>query len=174
MRFVGLRQTWRGVGEMVEARRNAGRDGRFPEEFAAGLDTPRPRMTGRRPLLNLLESPTEYLVVVELPGISREEVLLDVTAEGLTVAGNRNLPLGGAEDGFRREERWRGEWHRRLYFPHKIDADRVTAQMADGLLRIWLPKIPAAKARRVRIEAPKSDWPEASGPMTDSRDGKGE
>lgn len=137
-----MRPHW---GRIPIRRRNA-RNAPFLESVSA-----RPEVGTRLPLLRLYESKTEYLVVLALPGIPREDILLDVTEESLTVAGERKLPDDLGEDRCRRQERWRGTWDRRVFFPRRVIPDKARAELENGMLSIHLPKQSVSKPRRVEI-----------------------
>ncbi|MFO0948144.1 MAG: Hsp20/alpha crystallin family protein [Planctomycetota bacterium] len=138
--------------DRIPTRRRDGRNACLHEGVSA-----QPEVGAKLPVLRLYESKEDYLVVVSLPGIPRENILLDVTEESLTVAGHRQLSEEVGEDRFRRQERWRGEWDRRIFFPTRVKPDEVHAEMENGLLSIRLPKQAASKPRRVDIQSPTSE-----------------
>ena len=105
----------------------------------------------RYPLVNLMQTPGEYIITVELPGISPEEIKLEVTEDSLRLAGERVEHADLTEDSFRRQERWMGEWSRVVDFPKRTNPDSVTAEMADGVLEIRIAKVNQQKPRQIAI-----------------------
>jgi HSP20 family protein len=102
------------------------------------------------PMADAHETPDAYVVELEVPGLQREN--LDVQVEGtrLVVRGER-LPLSqGRPERFYRMERSYGPFSRTFTFAEPVDADHVTAHLRDGLLRLELPK--RARTRRGRGE----------------------
>jgi HSP20 family protein len=109
------------------------------------------RLERQYPPVNLYELDQEYLLVVELPGISAEDLELTVAGGVLTLKGERREPEGVPEDRFRRHERVRGAWQRSLSIPERIEEERVMAEFNDGMLKIHLPKLAAVKPRQIPV-----------------------
>jgi HSP20 family protein len=109
------------------------------------------RLERQYPPVNLYELDQEYLLVVELPGISAEGLELTVAGGVLTLKGERREPEGVPEDRFRRHERVRGAWQRSLSIPERIEEERVMAEFNDGMLKIHLPKLAAVKPRQIPV-----------------------
>jgi HSP20 family protein len=102
------------------------------------------RFERQYPPVNLYELETEYLLTAELPGTSAENL-------DLTVKGKRPAPAGVADEQFRRHERVWGSWERSLNVPERVQEDNVSAEFADGILTIHLPKAPETKARQIQV-----------------------
>ena len=92
------------------------------------------------PLADVQETADAYIVLVELPGLSPDEVDVDVEADALTVRGQRRVASSARPDSFHRMERSYGPFRRSFRFPEDVDPARVAAQFRDGLLRLELPK----------------------------------
>jgi HSP20 family protein len=103
------------------------------------------------PLADLYETPSEYVVVLELPGIRRDDLRISVSsARALEVAGRRP-PAGVPPEAYHRIERGHGPFARTISFPQPIDADRVSADLSDGVLTITVQKTAPPGPRRVEI-----------------------
>jgi HSP20 family protein len=91
------------------------------------------------PEVDIHELPDGYLVEVNLPGVSADEVQVEFGPRSISVSGQRNeaLPAGIVSS---LRERSRGPFHRRLELSAVIDMARVEARVSDGLLRILAPK----------------------------------
>lgn len=103
------------------------------------------------PPVNVYQQDEDYLLVVELPGMRADEVELTVSGGILTMKGMRRDPEGIADDRFRRRERFRGPWQRSLSLPEGIEEERLSAEFANGILKIRLPKAEASKSRQIPI-----------------------
>src|SRR5262245_9775864 len=103
------------------------------------------------PPVNLYELDDEYLLAAELPGNAPENLELTVSNGVLTMKGKRPGPTGVADDQFRRHERAWGSWERSFSVPDRVQGDKVSAEFADGILRIHLPKAPESKARQIQV-----------------------
>ena len=91
------------------------------------------------PVCDVYQTSEEIVVVVELPGLTREDVEITVTASSLTVTGRRApTPLPGRSVLHLHERRF-GAFKRSLRLPTAVDAERSSATMTDGVLTITLP-----------------------------------
>jgi HSP20 family protein len=112
----------------------------------------RPHTETWAPLIDVYETERTYVVTAEVPGISRDQVDLAVEDSRLTIQGRRDARTPSAEAvHFHQVERGHGTFRRTFEFAEKIDADRVTAEMADGVLTISIPKAPVAPARKIDV-----------------------
>jgi HSP20 family protein len=111
------------------------------------------RLDRHYPPVNLFECENEYLLTAELPGLQPEH--LEVTMNGgvLTLRGERRGPDGVPDERFRRHERMWGSWQRSLSIPHRVQEDKVSAELTDGVLKIRLPKVEETKSRQIPINS---------------------
>ena len=102
------------------------------------------------PAADVYNQETEYLIVVDLPGIEREALEISIDDNRLTVSGLR----AAAEDtqNMQRVERPQGRFLRRFGVPATVDQKAITAEYKDGVLRLRLPKRKEQKARRVEVK----------------------
>ncbi len=105
-----------------------------------------------RAALDLVELEKESIVLVELPGVAKEDVKISLEEDLLTIKGERKA--SGLPDGARwiRSERSSGEFFRTIQLPHPVKADAVSAEMVNGVLRITLPKAEEARPREIGIK----------------------
>jgi HSP20 family protein len=105
------------------------------------------------PLADVYETPDAYFVELELPGLDREDVEIQIHGDELVVRGVRRPPPGGRPDVFHRLERRNGPFARAFRFAEEVDPDRVSAEFRDGLLRLVVPKTqPRPVSRVVRVD----------------------
>ncbi|PTL55714.1 Hsp20/alpha crystallin family protein [Paraconexibacter algicola] len=105
------------------------------------------------PPMDLVEAPEHYLVRLDLPGLGRDDVTIEIEDRVLTISGERTATVSGENARAVRVERAGGGFRRSLTLPDGIDADAVTAHMEHGVLTVSVPKPVAAKPRRVEISA---------------------
>ncbi|MGA4579490.1 Hsp20/alpha crystallin family protein [Limisphaera sp. VF-2] len=102
------------------------------------------------PAVNIYETPTEFVIEAEMPGVNRDG--LEVTLEGheLTIHGRR---VPETVDGrFVLRERDAGLEYRRVFeLDPMLDTSRVTARIEQGLLRLTLPKAQELQPRRIPV-----------------------
>ena len=96
------------------------------------------------PSVNLYETDTAYLVCVDLAGVDKEKIDVEVADNQLTLRGTREVPATDAiTDGRPRVhlmEIDHGAFSREVELPHDVIKERITARYVDGLLWIELPK----------------------------------
>jgi HSP20 family protein len=104
------------------------------------------------PLTNLTEDTKNYYVRAELPGIKSNELNIQVTAEGISISGERKIPKEGENVRYHRREREAGKFSRLINFPGQVDVDKVEASMENGLLKVIIAKSEAAKPRQISVK----------------------
>ena len=92
------------------------------------------------PLADAHETAEAYVVELEVPGLRRDDLDVQVDGARLVVKGERRPAAQGRPERFYRVERSYGPFARSFTFAGPVDADRVTAHLKDGLLRLELPK----------------------------------
>jgi HSP20 family protein len=104
------------------------------------------------PAANVWEDGDNAYVEAELPGMSMDSIEVDVIGNEVTIRGERKIeePPNGT---YRRRERPAGCFSRTTTLPWEIDAEHVEAKLHDGVLTIRLPKSPAAKPRKIKVQA---------------------
>ncbi|WP_372789812.1 Hsp20/alpha crystallin family protein [Paraconexibacter sp.] len=135
---------------------------------AATTGTPFAANAARRwvPAMDLVENGDHYLLTADLPGLSSDDVAIEVEDHVLTVSGERTHATENREGRYLRVERASGSFRRSLTLPEGIDADGIGAAFDNGVLQITIPKPEQRKPRRVEIavggDAPKTIDAEAS------------
>jgi len=104
------------------------------------------------PRANLYDVGSELLVQAEVPGLSEEDLQVVVTHDALTLGGERksDVPEGYSAH---RQERSPVRFSRTFGFPCKVDPEKVSATLRDGLLTVRLSKAPDAQPRRISVKA---------------------
>lgn len=113
----------------------------------AGPATPVPTVT---PRYQVAETPEAYALTVELPGVAKDGLELSVDHEQVRVVGRGAWKKPEGWSTLHRETR---DAAYELVLDHNraIDADKVHAELRDGLLRVSLPKAEALKPRKVAV-----------------------
>lgn len=106
-----------------------------------------------RPAVDIRETDEAFVVFAELPGLTTEDLNIDVEDGVLRVSGERTLAEGEDREGFRRVERRYGAFSRAFSLPDNVDADAVSAKLEHGVLTLTLPKRDLPGARKIAIEA---------------------
>ncbi|HWP44158.1 MAG TPA: Hsp20/alpha crystallin family protein [Blastocatellia bacterium] len=103
------------------------------------------------PEIEVFEREGQIVVRADLPGLSRDDVKVDITDDALTIQGERKREHEERREGFYRSERSYGSFYRSIPLPEGIDADNAKASFRDGVLEITIPA-PQRASRRRRIE----------------------
>ncbi len=103
------------------------------------------------PAMDLVETEDAFLLKADLPGLSEEDVALEVQDNVLTLSGERRFEHEVKRDGYHRIERGSGSFARSLTLPDGVDPDAIAASFANGVLEVRVPKPEAKKPRRLQI-----------------------
>ena len=112
-----------------------------------------PNPQGGFPFLNVYASQDGIVVTAELPGVSEEDLEINVHRDTLTIRGERKLSAGDNVKGYHRRERATGRFVRTLSLPFPVDTEQVEADLQHGLLRLTLKRPESDKPRRITVQA---------------------
>ncbi len=104
------------------------------------------------PLMNVYDSKEEFVVVAELPGVKKEDIRLTVDNGLLTISGERKTHATPEKAEWLRNEIQTGNFSRVIGLPRQVNASEISAELANGILRVVLPKAEEAKPREVKIK----------------------
>ena len=130
-----------------------------PEPFSREVDRlfdaffGQPDRTARRwvPAMDLVESGDQFVLKADLPGLSQEDVKIEVEDGTLTISGERKSEHEASEGGWHRIERSFGSFSRSLTLPDHVDASAISATFNDGVLEVSIPKPEERKPQRIEI-----------------------
>jgi len=108
------------------------------------------------PLVDVFEDADGVTLKVELPEVDANEVDLHVEDNTLTLRGERKLEQTVSENGYQRLERAYGSFQRSFALPPTIDAEHISAESKDGVLRVRLPKRAETKPRQIKVQVDSS------------------
>jgi HSP20 family protein len=104
---------------------------------------------GWAPAVDLCETADAFIVTAELPGLSREQVRIEVQDGRLTLHGRRDARVPCEQ--YHQVERGHGEFSRSFALPPSVDAENISADLRNGVLTIIVPKTPDRGPRRVDV-----------------------
>lgn len=108
-----------------------------------------PGLTAWAPAADVTEADDAYRVEVDLPGVRRADVDVEVSGQELTVSGE--IGEREREGVLRRSTRRTGRFEYRMLLPAEVNTEAVRAGMADGVLTVTIPKAEAVKPRHIEI-----------------------
>lgn len=116
-----------------------------------GLPEFYPRMWS--PEVEVFERDNKFFVRVDLPGLKREDLKIQVSHDELTIEGERKLEKEEKEEeGFYRTERTYGRFYRRIAVPEHVKAEGALATFKNGVLEIEMPAIPVPEVKKRTVE----------------------
>lgn len=116
-------------------------------------DVWQPPVRAWAPPADLTETEDAYIAEVELPGISTDDVSIEVAGQDLVITGEYQDAGARGEGRALARGRRTGRFEYRVTLPGGADADKITASLADGVLTVTVPKAEATKPRRIQITA---------------------
>lgn len=104
------------------------------------------------PAVDIVEQENEYLVHVELPGVDKNDVKINLVNSVLTIKGEKKFEKEENKKNYHRSERVYGSFQRSFTLPNTIKADKIEAAYNDGVLIITLPKAEEAKPKEIEVK----------------------
>jgi HSP20 family protein len=105
----------------------------------------------REPSTDLVDAGKEYRVHTEIPGVSKENLNVTVTARGIEIEGEARTDIEGEKEGFVHRERSYSRVHRSLAFPEEVVPDQAEATLKDGLLEVRIPKKTPTEVKKHKV-----------------------
>jgi len=106
-----------------------------------------------KPAIELKEKDNQFELQVAIAGVDPKDIQVEVTPEGLLVKGETKTEKTEEKGEVHTSEFQSGSLFRSIQFPRKVDADKVKAEIKNGLLTVTAPIAEEAKARKVDIQA---------------------
>jgi HSP20 family protein len=104
------------------------------------------------PLMDITEDDHEYLFKADLPEMKKDDVKVTIENDILSISGERKMEKEEKNKKYHRIERSFGTFERTFTIPEDADEKKIAAEFRDGVLRVHLPKIPAAKPRPIEVK----------------------
>lgn len=124
--------------DIVPFSRRAGSEGMRSEIWAPDMD--------------VSETENEYVISVDLPGITKDNVEVSYKDNRLTISGERQHEEKEEKEDFLRKERYYGSFTRSLTLPSACKDDKIKARFKDGVLKVNVPKAEVQKPKTVPID----------------------
>lgn len=105
------------------------------------------------PAVDIKEEDDRYVVTADLPGVDPKDIDINLENGMLTIGGERKEEKKEEKEGYKRMERFSGQFYRRFTLPDTADAEKVSATSKKGVVEIVIPKSKEHKARRIEVKA---------------------
>lgn len=121
---------------------------RIFDSYASGRTSTAPSF----PAVNVWADEESTLITAELPGLTSDDIDIDVLENTLTLSGERkaeDLPEGAR---YHRQERGRGKFSRSIRLPYAVDVDNVEAVFKNGVLEVKLPRTEKDRPKKIEVK----------------------
>jgi HSP20 family protein len=105
---------------------------------------------GSFPPINIFQQGDDFVAVVELPGIGKDDLQIEAKEGTIRISGNKTVDYAEKASVHRRERLF-GAFDRTISLPVQIDVDGVRAEYRDGVLALFIPRAESAKPRTIKI-----------------------
>ena len=104
-----------------------------------------------RPIVDIFDTEKAIVINAELPGVTREDITLDVKENILSLKGERKSSEEVKKENYYRMERCFGSFERAFTLPSAVDQEKIKANFKDGILRIEIPKPEEKRPKQISI-----------------------
>lgn len=105
------------------------------------------------PQIEVFKTNGDLMIKADLPGLTRDDVKVELTDEALTISGERNEEKEEKREGFYRNERDYGRFYRYVPLPDGVKTDKAKAMFRNGVLEVTLPMMKTeSTARKLEID----------------------
>jgi len=104
------------------------------------------------PVVDIEETPEQFLVKADLPGCSAKDVKVHLMGDTLTIRGERKQESEQRESNVLRNERVYGSFERSFTLGTPVRSDQVKANFKDGVLEVQIPKAEEARLREIEVK----------------------
>lgn len=102
------------------------------------------------PRTDVVETEQGYQLQLDLPGVKKEELDIQVNHDTVTIKGERKL--ASARDAYHRVERPHGSFSRVFVLPEVVNQPAIEAKLTDGVLNLFLPRREEAKPKQIQVQ----------------------
>jgi HSP20 family protein len=105
------------------------------------------------PAVDVRESETDYVMEVDLPGLSEKDIEVKLENTLLTISSVKEDKKEEKKNGYLVRERRSAGFCRSFVLPAEVDREKIAAEFKNGVLHLTFPKTPAAKPKTIEIRA---------------------
>jgi HSP20 family protein len=106
---------------------------------------------GWRPAVDVYDKGDKLVIKAELPGVDKKNISVDVKGDVLTIRGERSEEHEANEKTYHRKERFWGSFERCFNLGEGIDPENISADYADGVLNIEVPKPAGRQVKQITV-----------------------
>ena len=115
---------------------------------------PQKAVEGRwAPAVDIKEDPERFVLHADIPGVDPRDIEITMDKNVLTIKGQRRREEDSEDKGYRRVERFYGEFYRHFALPDGVNPEGITAKGVNGVLEVSIPKQEKVQPRRIEVAA---------------------
>jgi len=122
------------------------------DDFTRGWPSFRMSNADLAPRMDIAETDKDIEITAELPGLDEKDVQVNIADNVLTIKGEKKAEKEQKDKNYHMVERSYGSFYRALDLPAGINADAIKANLANGVLKVTVPKPAAAQAKKVEVK----------------------
>ncbi len=104
------------------------------------------------PAIQIKELTDKYILDVDVPGVKKEDLKIEVSDNVLTISGERKEEKEEKDAQYHRREIVFGSFKRAIQLPTNIEADKISAKLENGVLHIEIPKSEKSRSKEIPIK----------------------
>ena len=104
------------------------------------------------PAVDVRETDSDYLMEVELPGLTEKDVEVKLDNNLLTISSKRDEKKEEKKNGYVMRERRASSFSRSFVLPDAVDREKISAEFKNGILNLSFPKVPAAQPKTIEVK----------------------
>ncbi len=105
-----------------------------------------------KPATDIVETVDGFYIYMDMPGVSKEELIIDLQEDEIKVSGKTNYASPSGGEKLLHVEFGNGEYYRGFTLSHIVDKSKIKASMKNGVLELHLPKADKAAPRKIDIQ----------------------
>ena len=105
-----------------------------------------------RPTVSTREGEFAYHIEVDLPGVKKEDISIDIKENQIVISGERNFKEERTDKDYYKVESSYGKFQRSFALPENVDVENIEASSTDGVLEVTLPKLKIEQAEVKKIQ----------------------
>ena len=108
------------------------------------------------PALDVSETDQAFQVRLEVPGMSPEQIDIQVEGDHLVISGEKKDTVETNDKGYFHKETRYGQFSRKVVLPEGVDREQISAESSNGVLSIMLPKLPQIAPKKISVNTKRA------------------
>ena len=139
---------WKPFGDLVSMQ---GRINRLFDDAFSDLGKDQETFAAWYPATDIYETKDDYVFKLEVPGLARDDVNVELNNNTLTIKGEKKENKEVKKEDYHRVESFTGSFSRSYTLPRNVDSKKIKANIKDGILELHIPKAEEAKPKSISI-----------------------